>query len=301
MHFDEILAHFQIQKRYGDKVQARCPCHDDKQASLTITKGCRSALLHCHAGCNFEDIIQKVGLKKQDLYFEERSPGSSWRSYVEGREHKKIEAVYNYVFSINGEYAFTKIRMQDKRMIYGVLCNGYFTYGLGGRHRKDLKSVYGDLKALNKAIAEGKPVFIPEGEKDVDTLTKRGYTAITYGGVNDWQSEFATLFKGAAVYILADNDEPGRKVANAILSDLKGIAKSVKVIVPMPDIPKADISDYFAAGHSNEEFEKLIQPAVTDITAGGPVPVKDTPVSKSTQLVRKLVELDEQSYATIQI
>lgn len=289
MQFDEILTHFQIQKHYGDKAQARCPCHDDKQASLTITKGRRSALLHCHAGCNFEDIIQKVGLKKQDLYFEERPPGSSWRAYVEGREHKRIEAVYDYVSSVNGEYTFTKIRMQDKRMIYGVLCNGRFTYGLMGKHRKDLKSVYGNLKDLNKAIAENRPIFIPEGEKDVDTLTKRGYTALTYGGSGDWQSEFATLFKDAEVNILADNDEPGRKVANAILSDLKEIAKSAKVIVPVPDIPKADISDYFAAGHSNEDFEKLIQTTITD-NESNPAPVMTVP--KGTQLVRKLVELD---------
>lgn len=272
MQFDEILTHFQIQKRYGDKAQARCPCHDDKQASLTITKGRTRTLIHCHAGCNFEDIIQKVGLKTQDLYFEERPLGSNWKRYIESREHRKIEAVYNYVSSANGEYAFTKIRMQDKRMIYGVLCNDRFTYGLGGKHRKDLKSVYGDLRVLNKAIAEGKPIFIPEGEKDTDSLTKRGYIALTYGGSGDWQSEFATLFKGAKVYILADNDEPGRKVANAILSDLKGVAKSAKVIVPVPDIPKADISDYFAAGRSNEDFEKLIQSAVTDITIGDSVP-----------------------------
>ena len=294
MQFDEILTHFQIQKRYGDKAQARCPCHDDKQASLTITKGRRSALIHCHAGCNFEDIIQVVGLKKQDLYFEERPPGSSWRAYVEGREHKRIEAVYNYVSSSNGEYTFTKIRMQDKRMIYGVLCNGRFTYGLNGRRRKDLKSIYGDLKALNKAIAEGKPVFIPEGEKDVNTLIKRGYTALTYGGSGDWQSEFATLFKDADVYILADNDEPGRKVANIILSDLKGIAKSARVIVPVPDIPKADISDYFAAGHSNEDFEKLIRSTVTDITVGSPVP-KSIPLNLDDvrQMLMYKVEYDK--------
>lgn len=290
MQFDEILAHFQIQKRYGDKAQARCPCHDDKQASLTITKGRRSALIHCHAGCNFEDIIQTVGLKKQDLYFEERPPGSSWRAYVEGREHKRIEAVYNYVSSTNGEYTFTKIRMQDKRMIYGVLRNNRFSYGLSGRHRKDLKSVYGDLKTLNKAIAENNPVFIPEGEKDVDTLAKRGYTAITYGGVNDWQSDFATLFKGAEVYILSDNDEAGRKVANTILSDLKGIAKSARVIVPMPDVPKADISDYFAAGHNNEEFEKLIQSAITD-NRSNPAPVMTVPkgTPPNTEDVRQML------------
>lgn len=298
MQFDEILAHFQIQKRYGDKAQARCPCHDDKQASLTITKGRRSTLIHCHAGCNFEDIIQSVGLKKQDLYFEERPPGSSWRAYVEGREKKRIEAVYNYVSSSNGEYTFTKIRMQDKRMIYGVLCNNRFSYGLSGRHRKDLKSVYGDLKALNKAIAENKPIFVPEGEKDVNTLTKRGYTAITYGGVNDWQSDFATLFKDAEVYILADNDEPGRKVANTILSDLKGIAKSARVIVPMPDAPKADISDYFAAGHSNEDFEKLIQTTITD-NESNPAPVmtvpKGTPINLDDvrQMLMYKVECDK--------
>lgn len=292
MQYDEILTYFQVQKRFGDRAQARCPCHDDKQASLTITKGCRSALLHCHAGCNFEDIIQKVGLKKQDLYFEERPPGSSWRAYVEGREHKRIEAVYNYVSLTSGEYAFTKIRMEDKRMIYGVLCNGRFTYGLNGRRRKDLKSIYGDLKALNKAIAEGKPVFIPEGEKDVNTLIKRGYTALTYGGSGDWQSEFATLFKDAEVYILADNDEPGRKVANIILSDLKGIAKSARVIVPVPDIPKADISDYFVAGHSNGDFEKLIRSTVTDTNVDSHATVKNSSAPKGAPLVRKLMELD---------
>ncbi len=291
MTFEEVISRFEVKSRYKNRVQAVCPAHPDKQASLTVSRGRTRTLIHCHAGCNFEDIIQKVGLKTQDLYFEERPLGSNWKRYIESREHRKIEAVYNYVSSANGEYAFTKIRMQDKRMIYGVLCNDRFTYGLGGKHRKDLKSVYGDLRVLNKAIAEGKPIFIPEGEKDTDSLTKRGYIALTYGGSGDWQSEFATLFKGAKVYILADNDEPGRKVANAILSDLKGVAKSAKVIVPVPDIPKADISDYFAAGRSNEDFEKLIQSAVTDTIVGDPIPVKNSTVSKSI-LVNQLVKLD---------
>ena len=69
----------------------------------------------------------------------------------------------------------------------------------------------------------------------------------------------AQLCKGAVVYVLADNDEPGRRVANIIQSDLQGIANSAKVIVPVTDIPKADISDYFAAGHSKAEFESLLQ------------------------------------------
>lgn len=102
-------------------------------------------------------------------------------------------------------------------------------------------------------------------------MAKQGYTAFTYGGVNDWMADMAQLCKGAVVYVLADNDEPGRRVANTIQSDLQSIAKSVKVIVPVPNIPKADISDYFAAGHSNAEFESLLQQdeAVTEKRAEG--------------------------------
>ena len=87
MQFDEILTYFQIQKRCGDKAQARCPCHDDKQASLTITKGRKSALICCHAGCDYRDILSAVGLATRDLYYDDSRPQSAnWRSYIEKRE-----------------------------------------------------------------------------------------------------------------------------------------------------------------------------------------------------------------------
>lgn len=135
MTYNEVLSHFQVIKRYGDKAQCRCPCHDDRHASLTITKGRRGVMVYCHAGCRFEDIIQAVGLKKQDLFYEDKPPNSNWRTYVEVREKRRIEAVYNYTF-LDGSYAFTKVRMQGKKMIYGILANERFTYGLGGRTRK---------------------------------------------------------------------------------------------------------------------------------------------------------------------
>lgn len=265
MTHEEILSRFQVIRRYGDKAQCRCPCHDDRQASLTISKGRKGAVIYCHAGCSFEDVIQAVGLKKQDLFYESKPPNSNWRAYVEGREKRRIEAVYNYVH-INGGYAFTKVRMQGKKMKYGTLANDRFTYGLDGRSRKELCAVYAPdgVQAVNKAVSEGKPIFVPEGEKDADTLNKQGYTAFSYGGVNDWVADMAQLCKGAVVYVLADNDESGRRVANTIQSDLQGIAKSAKVIVPVPDIPKADISDYFEAGHSREEFEQLLKETVTE-------------------------------------
>ena len=274
MTYDEVLTHFQVKKRQQDKAQCKCPAHDDRQASLTVTNGRDSVLIHCHAGCDIDNVLSAAGLKKSDLFYQEKRTGSSWQAYIESREKKKIEAVYNYV-SINGSYAFTKVRMQAKKMIYGTLANERFTYGLGGRTRKELCAVYAPdgVQAINKAVSEGKPIFIPEGEKDADTLAKQGYTAFSFGGVNDWSADMAQLCKGAVVYVLADNDEPGRRVANTIQSDLQGIAKSAKVIVPVPDIPKADISDYFAAGHSKEEFESLLQQeTVTEKSTEGNTP-----------------------------
>lgn len=261
--YESNLQHFTISKRYGDKAQCRCPAHEDKQASLTITKGRKCTLFHCHAGCSLERILTAAGLSKKDTFYDTESVKANWRAYVETREKRKIEAVYNYV-SCNGSYAFTKIRLEGKKILYGILANERFTYGLPrSTPRKSLKAIYGNIKAIENAIAEDKPIFIPEGEKDTDTLTKQGYVSFTYGSTNDWQADFAELVKGANVVILADNDKPGIDVANTILNDIQGIAKSAKIIVPMPDVPKADITDYFEAGHSKAEFEQMIN-AVTE-------------------------------------
>ena len=257
--YENNLRHFKIKKRYGDKSQCQCPAHDDKHASLTITKGRKCTLFYCHAGCTVDEILNAAGLEKKDTFYDVEPRSPNWKAYVEAREKRKIEAIYNYV-SINGTYAFTKVRCEGKKILYGRMENDRFIYGLPrDTPRKSYKAIYGSLQAINKAIAENRPIFIPEGEKDADTLIKQGYTAFAYGGVNDWQSAFATLVQGADVYILADNDEAGKRVAETVQNDIKTVAKSSKIIVPMPDTPKADITDYFNTGHSKQEFEQMIQ------------------------------------------
>lgn len=258
--YNDNVRHFNVVSKYNNgKVQAKCPAHNDKQASLTITKGDKCTLFHCHAGCKLEDVLTAAGLEKKDTFYNNVSYAEKWKMYIESREKRKIEAIYPYV-SINGGYAFHKIRLDGKKILYGILENERFSYGLPrSKPRKSYRAIYGDLNAIQKAVQCGKPVFIPEGEKDVDTLTKHGFVAFTYGGVNDWQSEFASILKNAVVYILADNDMPGQGIANRIYVDLQGIAKTAKVITPMPDIPKADITDYFQTGHSKQDFEQLLK------------------------------------------
>ena len=278
-----------------------CPCHDDNKPSLDIALGNIKVVGDCKAGCKYSDIANKIGVPQEQWYYDyydKKQDGfnsfqykEKRKMYIESREKRKIEAIYNYFFR-NGQYAFTKVRLQGKRIIYGRVENERFIYGLSrNKPRKSYRAVYGNLRDIKKAIDDNKPIFIVEGEKDVDTLTKHGYTSFTYGGVNDWQSDFAELVNGAMVIILADNDKPGIDVANRIYEDVVLVAKSVKIMVPMPDIPKADITDYFESGKTNADFEKLINNAVTSNRIDGKKAPKKT-------LESTLKEIHAENYET---
>ena len=95
------------------------------------------------------------------------------------------------------------MRFEGKEIRYVTIDYNKDTYNYC--KTKDNVTLY-RLPELLKAISEGWPVYIVEGEKDVETLRNLGYTATTAGGVNDWRREYAAYFTGAQVVILPDND-----------------------------------------------------------------------------------------------
>lgn len=76
-----------------------------------------------------------------DLFYGDGLPKERWRVYIENREKRKIEAVYNYA-SINGDYAYTKVRLEGKKMLFGILSNERFAYGLNGKNKKTFNAAY---------------------------------------------------------------------------------------------------------------------------------------------------------------
>src|SRR5215218_9023572 len=57
-------------------VMARCPGHDDREPSLSVSEGDDGrALVHCFAGCSFEEIIAAAGLTAKDAFPEEPPSG----------------------------------------------------------------------------------------------------------------------------------------------------------------------------------------------------------------------------------
>lgn len=233
-------------------------------------------------GIDFKESLDEIVNFFQIRDIENKDEESShprWINYLEEKKKCRYIEHYNYsLISLKGEYlgyAFTKVRVMhqikkkddngdealiwDKTLIYGTLNGDYIKCKLE-KKAKDTFAIYGSsVFAIQEAIDRQETIFYTEGEKDVNTLMEKGYTAVTCGGSGDWKSDASILFQNANVIVLADNDKPGGKLASIVVKDLKGIVKSIKIIVPMPNTPKADITDYFEAGHTVEEFKNLIK------------------------------------------
>lgn len=191
----------------------------------------------------------------------------AWIAYLERKFNAKYIEHYDYFLtdqSGKAVYAYTKVRLQDKagkkKLIYGRFNGDRFILGLQGKKAKDILAIYGSsVFAIQKAIDHQETIFYVEGEKDVNTLMKRGYTVFTCGGSGDWKKGVSEIVRQANVIILADNDKPGEQLAYQVMQDLQLIANNVSIIKPMPEVSKADITDYFEEGHTVEEFENLIR------------------------------------------
>jgi DNA polymerase-1 len=100
------------------------------------------------------------------------------------------------------------------------------------------------------AAPASEPVWLCEGEKDTDNVTALGLIATTNpGGAKNWQPELAQWFKGKeVVYIVEDNDDPGRARTKQILDALRDIVPLIAVISFQELKEKGDVSDWLEQG-----------------------------------------------------
>jgi hypothetical protein len=68
--FDRVVAALgdRVTRQRDGQVQARCPSHDDRDASLSVRAGAVGAVLKCFAGCPNESIVSAIGLTMHDLF-----------------------------------------------------------------------------------------------------------------------------------------------------------------------------------------------------------------------------------------
>ena len=68
MDIHDILSRLQGVKGGGGQWSARCPAHDDKRQSLSISTGKDGrVLLKCHAGCSVDSICANLGISGKQI------------------------------------------------------------------------------------------------------------------------------------------------------------------------------------------------------------------------------------------
>lgn len=270
--YTDILSRFRNPSRTaageGTKqaFKVMCPCHADKQPSLTISESTSGNILfHCHAGCKAEDIVSAIGFSMADVSGDQDPRHNEWKQRLEWYYANKYEwndeggsrrqgygegvhitAEYRY-YDESNKYQYSKIRIEGGA-IPGKLIRYYTVNGdeaTACKMSNVTKCLY-NLPDFLKLKAKAANTYIVEGEKDAETLRKlkSGFSCcVTPGGASDWRKEYAQYFKGLNVVILRDNDEAGYKAADRIAYDLRSYAYSVKIVNPSRG-DHGDVTDY---------------------------------------------------------
>ncbi|MFH1969516.1 MAG: hypothetical protein ABIJ53_04265 [Verrucomicrobiota bacterium] len=248
MTINEIIERLHAQ-RNGTGWSAHCPAHEDRNASLSISEGRDGrVLLHCHAGCPTEQIVSAMGLKMGDLF----SPRQS-------SARVQIVKTYDYTDTA-GNLLFQVVRFDPKGF------RQRHPDGHGGWiwKMKGVERVLYHLPAVLEAMKAGQDIYICEGEKDVDALTRMGLCGTTNaGGAGKWLPQYTAALTGARVIIIVDRDEPGRQHAALVAASLQGKAISVKSL-ELPDRDEhivKDAHDWLAAGGTVEELQTIVEAA----------------------------------------
>lgn len=156
------------------------------------------------------------------------------------------------------------------------------------------------LPELIAAVERSDTIVVTEGEKDVDNLRALGFIATTNacGATWAWTPEFTEHFRGASVIIVADNDEPGRKAARERSQAMLGVAREVRIIEDLPEVPESgDCSDLIAAGWTREGFLALFESA----TLVEEQPAEDGPalLDNVKTFIRRFVVMSEHALTVV--
>ena len=270
MDTSQILDRLDDVRSTGEgKWMACCPAHNDRRASLSISRGEDGrTLLRCHAGCDVDAILDALGLKASDLFasngrggfgYGDKPNGNGrplrWDSTIGGRSTGSSTNG-----SLNGKpkgrgYSTAKSALAALERKHGKRSGLWKYFDASGEpvgvvvrwdtnEGKDVRPIsrIGDkwhVKAMETprplygltGLPDAGPILIPEGEKTADAATSIGFAAVTSSGGSSAASKSDwTPLRGREVILSPDADDSGEKYVEDAAAILRPIASSIKVL-----------------------------------------------------------------------
>jgi len=269
-------------KQNGKDWSARCPAHDDKNPSLSISTGDDGRVLaYCHAGCDFKSICDGLGLRQSDLmpdnsadiYTTQAAPNKKQASSngSPDKTYKTANAAVSVLEGYSGKPSGQWIYHDRHGHPVGVVVrwdkSGEKTYkqvslnseGWICRGIPEPRPLYG-----LPGLADAERVFITEGEKAADAARAIGLTTTTssQGAHSPDKTDWSPL-AGKECVILPDNNDPGKEYAESVSDSLAKLTPPATVkVVNLDGLPDGgDIDDWIEArrGTDKDELRQQVQ------------------------------------------
>ena len=277
-------------KPCGKGWKAKCPAHEDRTASLSVSEGADGrVLLKCFTGCTTEDIVAAMGLSTKDLFNDRAGAQSNnpeppkkpnagpitfdWQACVDAFSDSHVEV-------IAGKRGFSPAFVRELREtqqigIYSGLVafpvhNGRTIVGLHYRLRDGSWRYKPD--GINAApmifgeLVPGEPVQLFESTWDglslMDKTGERSGILITRGAGN---GAFAALIPERCVVVAwKQNDElkNGRRAGDQWLESVCEHAHR-SCTIKLPLIPGHDVNDWMRDGATGDDVRNSILKAET--------------------------------------
>jgi hypothetical protein len=250
--------------------RARCPAHADAQPSLTVTadEGDR-VLLHCHAGCSVEAILQTLGLHFADLFptvhglkivtatlvpavaawlRSSRGLPAGEIEHMWAAETKRGPAVAFRYYDPRGRSLYDKFRLVGDEKVFWRRPAG----------------ASGALYGLPGLSADAERLAIVEGELDLHALRAAGVDGVLSvpdgAGSKISDALLAPLAAVSDVVIATDADTAGDELARRLASAL-GPSRCRRARFTSAGAVFKDANDALRAGWGLADFEAALADA----------------------------------------
>ena len=240
-------------RKNGSGWSAKCPAHEDRKPSLSVSEGSDGrTLITCHAGCVTEDICESLGIKMADLFVGEAKKKGNGGKIVETYPYSDENGVLVFQVCRFAPKAF-KQRRPDPEKPEEWIWNMH-----------EVQRVLFRLPEVIQDIKRGLPIFVCEGEKDVLAMIEHGFSATCNpGGANKWENSYTETLRGADVIVVSDSDAAGAEHGEMVAESLHGAAKRVRVL-QLPNVGEHKVKDsyeFFDSGGTKADLIAAVDAA----------------------------------------
>lgn len=303
----KLLAKFDSVKETSSGWSARCPAHEDRQASLSIGVGDDGrVLLKCHAGCDHKKIVAALGLEERDLFDDNATQPAATKKSTSSKAAGKAyatdqAAIGNYArrfgkpamihayLDEHGVHVGSVIRWQVSPTKKEIRPTSLHADGWRQEHMPEPRP----LLDRRRIVETTGTIYVVEGEKKVDALRGLGLLGTTsVGGSNAASKSDWSPLAGRDVVILPDADDPGRKYAADVAAILQELDPPATVrVVELDGLDEGgDVANLYEACRDEEELNALREKIERLAGETEPLKPKATPATPSTSSTSSSVE-----------